>query len=82
MQPVYADCTVSWVDDLDQKVRVWELFKNAPPPLGYDPAIDFIRPDYENFGLLKLTPWRIALVTFPAESHDKGQRIWRNLDSR
>ena len=53
----------------DQKARVWDLFKNAPSPLGYDPAIDFIRPDHENFGLLKLTPWRIALVTFPAESH-------------
>jgi len=26
---------------------------------------------------LQLTPWRIALVTFPAPSHDEGQRIWR-----
>jgi len=30
--------------------------------------------------LLKLTPWRIALVTFPAESHATGQRIWRRRD--
>jgi hypothetical protein len=39
-----------------------------------------VRPDHEKFGLLKLTPWRIALVTFPAESHDTGQRIWRRRD--
>lgn len=77
-KPVYADCNASWVDDLNEKVRIWNLFKNAPPPLGYDPATDFISPDHENFGLLKLTPWRIAIVTFPAPSHEEGQRIWRN----
>ena len=80
MKPVYADCRAEWVEDLDQKRRVWDLFKNTPPPLGYDPAIDFIRPDHENFGLLRLTPWRIAIVTFPAPSHAEGQRIWHNRD--
>jgi hypothetical protein len=82
MKPVYADCIGEWVDDLDQKRRIWELFKNAPPPLGFDPAPDFISPDHENFGLLKLTPWRIALVNFPAESHDAGQRIWHRREGR
>lgn len=75
-QPVYADCKVTWIDDQITKQRIWDLFKNTPPPLGYDPAIDFIRPDHENFGLLKLTPWRIALVTFPAPSEEEYQRIW------
>src|SRR5687768_12063254 len=37
MKPVYADCRAAWIDDLDQKKRVWELFKTAPEPLGYDP---------------------------------------------
>jgi uncharacterized pyridoxamine 5'-phosphate oxidase family protein len=77
MKPVFVDCSAAWVEDLEQKCRIWDLFKNSPPPLGYDPAVDFIRPDHENFGLLKLTPWRIALVTFPASSHAEGQRIWR-----
>jgi uncharacterized pyridoxamine 5'-phosphate oxidase family protein len=76
-KPVYVDCTVVRIDDVDQKQRIWELFKNTPPPLGFDPAPDFASPDHENFGPLKLIPWRIALVTFPAESHDAGQRIWR-----
>ena len=78
MKPVYVDCVAAWIDDLDQKERIWNLFKNTPPPLGYDPAHDFISPDHENFGLLKLTPWRIALISFPAESHYLGERIWRN----
>ena len=80
MKPVYVDCTAAWVDDIEQKQRVWDVFKNAPPPLGFDPAQDFVRPDHPNFGLLQLTPWRIALVSFPAESHDAGQRIWRRQD--
>lgn len=80
MKPVYVDCTAEWVDDLEQKVRIWNLFKDAPPPLGYDPAPTFGSADHEDFGLLKLTPWRIAIVTFPAPSHEEGQRIWRRRE--
>jgi hypothetical protein len=75
-RPVYADCETAWVEDPGEKRRVWNKFKNTPEPLGFDPAVDFISPDHEIFGLLKLTPWRIALVTFPAPSHAEGQRIW------
>lgn len=76
-KPVYVDCAAEWVDDLAQKQHVWNLFKEAAPPLGYDPAPIFINVDHENFGVLKLTPWRIDLVTFPAESMDKGTLVWR-----
>jgi len=75
-KPVYVDCSAVWVDDLAEKQRIWELFKDAPPPLGYDPASTFVSPDHENFGLLKLTPWRIDLVSFPAESMEKGTLVW------
>lgn len=77
MNPLHADCITEWVDDLDTKKRIWEWVKNTPEPLGFDPAHDFISYDHKNFGLLKLTPWRIALVSFPAPSHHEGQRIWR-----
>jgi general stress protein 26 len=76
MKPVYADCTVEWIDDFAEKRRIWELFKATPEPLGYDPAHDFISPDHENYGLLKLTPWRIDLVSFPAPSFEEGTRVW------
>jgi hypothetical protein len=76
-KPVYVDCTAEWVDDLAQKQRIWDLFKHAPPPLGYDPAPTFGSPDHENFGLLKLIPWRIDLISFPAASFEEGTLIWR-----
>jgi hypothetical protein len=76
-KPVYVDCTAEWVDDLDQKQRIWNLFKATPPPLGYDPAPIFVSADHENFGVLKLTPWRIDLVSFPAESFEQGTLVWR-----
>jgi uncharacterized pyridoxamine 5'-phosphate oxidase family protein len=75
-KPVYVECIAEWVDDLEQKRRIWELFRTAPPPLDYDPAPTFISPDHQDFGLLKLTPWRIDLVTFPAESFEQGTRVW------
>lgn len=75
-KPAYVDCTAAWEDELAVKQRIWNLYKNAPPPLGYDPAMAFKSVE-EDFGLLKLTPWRIDLVTFPAESMDKGTLVWR-----
>jgi general stress protein 26 len=71
-KPVYIDCAAEWIDDLQQKERIWQKFKDAPPPLGYDHAPIFERPDHPNFGLLKLTPWRIELINFPSES-----MVWR-----
>ncbi|HET8846286.1 MAG TPA: hypothetical protein VFN35_32795 [Ktedonobacteraceae bacterium] len=69
--PIYVDCTAKWIDDLHEKRRVWDLFKDASPPLGYDPATFFERVDHPNFGVLKLTPWRIVLA------HSGGEAcIW------
>ena len=39
---------------------------HAPPPLGYDPAPTFGGFAHPDYGLLRLTPWRIALVSFSA----------------
>jgi len=79
-KPVYADCTAEWVDDLVEKRRIWDLYKNTPEPLGYDPAIEYVSPEDADFGLLKLTPWRIDLVSFPAPSFAEGTRVWRPND--
>lgn len=71
-RPVYADCMAGWADDLESKQRVWELFKAAPAPLGYDPAPLFHSIDHPDFGVLKLTPWRVEVANLPEEA-----RIWR-----
>lgn len=77
-QPVYADCHAEWIIDRDTCQYVWDLFLNTPEPIGYDPAATF--GSLENFNVIKLTPWRIDLVTFPAPSMDAGTRVWRNTN--
>lgn len=67
--PVFADCRAEWVDDLDEKRRIWDTLKNTPPPMGFDPGTMFKSVDDEGFGLLKFTPWRIEVSYFPKEAH-------------
>jgi len=59
---VAIEATAAWEDDPVERRRIWELYKGAPPPLGYDIG-DFFPggPDGGAWGLLKLTPWRIEL---------------------
>lgn len=76
MNPVYVDCRASWEDDPAERRRVWALIKSHPEPYGFDPAHDFAAPDNPAFGLLKLAPWRIDLVSFPAPSFEEGTRVW------
>jgi general stress protein 26 len=63
IKPVYVDCKAEWIDELNEKQRIWNLFRDTPPPLGYDLAPAFEAVDNPKFGLLKLTPWRIQLYT-------------------
>jgi general stress protein 26 len=74
-QPVYVDCTAQWDDHLETKQRIWELFRTTPPPLGYDPAPIFKAADDPNFGILKLTPWRIVLADMASPP---PYRIWQD----
>jgi len=61
-QQIYADCRAEWIDDPQQKARVWELFKSTPAPYGYDPAMFWPEgPDSAAFGLLRCTPWRVEI---------------------
>jgi general stress protein 26 len=70
--PVYTECRAAWVDDLDEKRRVWEFIKATAPPLGFNPAPIYGAADDPRFGLIKLTPWRIQVCDAPAY-----HRIWQ-----
>jgi general stress protein 26 len=74
-RPVYVDCQVAWADDQADKQRVWDMFSAAPPPLGYDPAPFFVAADHPDFGVLRLTPWRIAVVT----QSPPASLVWRGI---
>jgi hypothetical protein len=63
-----AECTTEWFLDDDTCALVWELFKDAPPPVGYDPAIIPVwteGPTSDAFATLRLSPYRLRV--FPGE---------------
>jgi general stress protein 26 len=79
-KPAYADCLAEWVDDPAIKQHVWELCLQTPPPMGFDPAPIYSTPEapgegQPQFGVLKLTPYRIQLVQWPA-----APMIWTPAD--
>ena len=71
--PVYVECKAEHETDRDEMWRVWEYFKVARKPMGFDPEPQFGDIDHHQFGLLKLIPWRIELYTLGGESI-----IWEN----
>ncbi len=71
LTPVYAECTAEWIQHAAEKQRLWDLFANTPEPLGYNPALFFHSVGNPNFGVLKLTPWRIELGNLMGES-----KVW------
>ena len=77
-EQVYAECKASWDDDPDQKQRIWDLVKNAPPPVGYDPGLFWPGgPQDPSFGALKLEPWRIELWTLGEMASGKPAKVRR-----
>jgi Pyridoxamine 5'-phosphate oxidase len=81
-ETAHAECRASWADD--ERERVWELFKAAEPPLGYDPAE--IPPWKDGplgggFRVLRLDPWRVMVLTTEDMAEDRWyQRYWREAE--
>ena len=71
-RPVYADCTAEWVHEEVEKLRIWDLHRSLPAPLGFDPQPHFGSIHNPYYGLLKFTPWRIELANLGGEP-----LIWR-----
>lgn len=78
-QPVFVDCTASWVTDRNEQLRVWDYYKVAPPPMGFDPEASYGSINHHYFGLLKLLPWRIELFDLKIENNQSvmSSRVWR-----
>ncbi len=77
-QQVYADAKAEWQDDQDEKLRIWNRYKDTPPPYGYDPAIIWqAGPDDPEYGLLKLTPWRIELYALQDLITGAEPKVWK-----
>ena len=77
-QQVYIDATAEWIDDQAEKLRIWELYKNTPPPYGYDPQIIWRGgPGDPGYGLLRLAPWRIELFSLRDMITGTESKVWR-----
>ena len=76
LEQVYAECRAHWEDGADVKSRIWDLFAATPQPVGYDPTAFWPGgKEDSDFGVLKLTPWRIE-VTSLADLMKGGGKIW------
>jgi len=58
-----AECRARWAFDDETRVRIWESFKAAPEPLGFDPALipTWDGPTTESFAVLELAPWHLRV---------------------
>lgn len=58
-----AECRAELVFDDATRTIVWDLFTNAPPPVGYNPGIvpAWKSPTSDGFAVLRLTPWRLRV---------------------
>src|SRR4029450_10860933 len=61
---VLMQCRAGWVEDLDEKQAVFELFTRTPPPLGY--ALDYgpAGPRSPDFTPLRLDAVRAQVLRF------------------
>lgn len=76
-QQIYAECRASWDDSMETKQRLYDMYLNAPAPLGYD--LKMIWPkgiEDPGLGMMKLEPWRIELSSLGDMMTGKPALVW------
>lgn len=79
-----AECHASWAFDDETRIMVWNLFANAPEPVGYDPAIvpAWGSPTSDTFAVLRLDPWRLRVFPGSVLLGQGGQVLtWREEEA-
>lgn len=58
-----AECRAALLFDDATRRAVWNLFRNGPPPVGYDPSSvpAWTSPTADAFAVLRLEPWRLRV---------------------
>jgi hypothetical protein len=70
-----TECAVEWKLDDETRIAVWNKFKHAQPPIGFDPAVipRWPTPTDPRFAVLRLEPWRIRV--FPGTEFFTGDPV-------
>ncbi|MET9065943.1 pyridoxamine 5'-phosphate oxidase family protein [Streptosporangium sandarakinum] len=69
-----VDAVAGWVDDLETKRHVWDLYrKTSPRGAGYDLGNFWRSPSDPKLHVLRLEPYRIQVI----RGMDLRSRIWR-----
>lgn len=76
-----VECRASWAFDDATRKEVWNGFKNAPAPVGFDPAIIpqwSGGPTSPEFAAIRLEPWRIRVMPGSVMMGQGGEVLtWR-----
>ena len=72
-----AECDARWVDDVDERAEIWQRFKDAPSPVGYDPATIWAAPDADDFAVVELRPWRLTVGVGAELAKGAQPMVWR-----
>ncbi|HEX2315056.1 MAG TPA: pyridoxamine 5'-phosphate oxidase family protein [Thermomonospora sp.] len=71
---VSVDTVAAWVDDLETKKHVWELYaRTSPPGAGYDLGQFWREPGDPKLHVLRLEPWRVQVI----RGADLQSKIWQ-----
>ncbi len=75
-----AECRAGWAFDDATCTEVWERFKTAPAPVGYDPAMipGWDAPTDDAFNVMTLEPWRLRVFPGTVLMGQGGEELtWR-----
>jgi hypothetical protein len=75
-----AQCNTAWEMSDEERTAGWDRFKNAPAPVGYDPAIvpGWDEPTSPGFGILRLEPTKLRVMPGTAMLQGVGEIMsWR-----
>lgn len=78
-----AECRAALLMDDETRVMVWNLLRDSPKPVGYDPAIvpAWPGPTAEAFAALRLEPWRLRVFPGSVLLGQGGEVLrWREHD--
>jgi hypothetical protein len=76
-----AQCRASLHTDDETRTELWDRFRSAPEPVGYDPAIipGWDGPLSPGFAALRLDPWRLHVQPAAVLLEGKNDQVmvWR-----